>query len=127
MRARMSLDSSELAQVAAEAADIARQVGHRPSTAHLLLAIFTVPSAADDLLRERGCDEDGVLAELARAGRAPEEDAALFPAAIDRARQLAADCGADRAGALHLLVALTRLSKSAAAQLLEATAPPMSS
>ena len=123
----MALDSPELAQVAAEAADIARQVGHRPSTAHLLLALFTVPSAADELLRERGCDEDAVLTELSRSGRAPDEDAALFEGALERARQLATDCGSAQAEAMHLLVALTRLSKSAASLLLEVTAPPLAS
>ena len=121
----MAQDSPELAQIASEAADIARQVGHRPATAHLLLAIFTVPGAADELLRERGCDEDAILTELARQGRQPEEDATWFEGALDRARQLAADCGSDRAEGLHLLLALIRLSKSSAAQLLELTAPPV--
>src|SRR6266851_36364 len=61
----MATDSAELAQIAAEAKDIAKNVGEQPSTAHLLLATFTVPGAADVLLRERGCGEDQVLAELA--------------------------------------------------------------
>ena len=54
MRAPMAIDSTELAQIAAEAQDIAKNVGQPAGTAHLLLATFTVPNAADVLLRERG-------------------------------------------------------------------------
>jgi ATP-dependent Clp protease ATP-binding subunit ClpC len=114
----MAIDSAELARIADEAHDIARAAGQEPSTAHLLLAIFTVPGPADVLLRERGCDEDRVLAALAVR---PAEAPGAFAQALERARQLADDCGADRAEGLHLLVALTRLSRSAAAQLLERT------
>src|SRR5437763_6204450 len=106
MRAPMSIDSAELARIADEALDIAKGAGQPPSTAHLLLAIFTVPGPADVLLRERGCDEDRVLAAM---GPRPAEPPATFAQALDRARQLADDCGSDRAEGLHLLVALTRL------------------
>src|SRR5438105_8654199 len=123
----LAQDSSELAQVAAEAADIARQVGQSPSTAHLLLALFTVPNAADELLRERGCDEDVVLAEMAGNGAVPDEAEGSFEAALARAREVADACNARQAEPLHLLLALARISKSAAAQLLEATCPPLAS
>jgi ATP-dependent Clp protease ATP-binding subunit ClpC len=123
----MALDSAELAQIAAEAQDIAKNAGQLPGTHHLLLATFTVPGPADVLLRERGCDEDRVLAELAAAGTSPEEPADSFGDALERARQLALDCGNARAGGLHLLVALTRLSRSSAAHLLEKTAAPVAS
>ena len=115
----MPTDSAELSQIAAEARDIARNVGQAPGTQHLLLATFTVPGPADALLRERGCDEDRVLQELSVGNRTPEEAADAFSLALTRARQLAADCGHAEAGGLHLLVALTRLSRSTAAQLLE--------
>ena len=123
----MAIDSAELLQIAAEAQDIAKNVGQPAGTAHLLLAIFTVPGPADVLLRERGCDEDKVLAELTAQGSAPAEPDGAFALALDRSRQLADDCGADRADGLHLLVALTRLSKTAAAALLDKTAPPLAS
>ncbi|HYY51245.1 MAG TPA: Clp protease N-terminal domain-containing protein, partial [Myxococcales bacterium] len=125
MPASMPLDSAELSQIAAEAQDIAKNVGQPPATHHLLLATFTVPGPADVLLRERGCDEDCVLAELASMGKAPEEPSASFGEALDRARQLALDCGNAQAGGLHLLIALTRLSRSTAASLLERTAGPI--
>src|SRR5918912_2046670 len=65
-RASMAKDSAEVSRIATEALDIAKSAGQTPTTAHLLLATFTVPSAADVLLRERGCDEDRVLTELSR-------------------------------------------------------------
>src|SRR2546422_363964 len=127
MPASMALDSAELAQIAAEAQDIAKNAGQPPGTQHLLLATFTVPGPADVLLRERGCDEDRVLAELAADGKSPGEPADSFGDALERARQLALDCGNARAGGLHLLIALTRLSRSSAAHLLEKTAAPVAS
>ncbi len=122
----MAIDSAELSQIAAEAADLARGASQIPGTAHLLLAIFTVPGPADALLRERGCDEDAVLAELSRKPSLQEADGS-FAQALDRARQLADDCQSERAEGLHLLVALTRLSRSLAAALVEKCAPPVAS
>src|SRR2546428_3420182 len=124
-RAAMPIDSAELALITAEAQDIAKSVGQTPGTAHLLLATFTVPGPADVLLRERGCNEDKVLAEISSLGTAPQEPADSYAQALEKARQLAEDCGSDRAEGLHLMVALTRLSKSAALQLLEKTAAPL--
>ncbi len=123
----MATDSAELSQIAAEAQDIAKSAGQTPGTAHLLLATFTIAGPADVLLRERGCDEDKVLAELAAQGSAPQGPAESFAQALERTRQLADDCGSSAAEGLHLLVALTRLSKSAAAALLEKTAAPLAS
>src|SRR5207237_10056314 len=108
MRAAMAKDSAELAQIATEAQDIAKNVGQPAGTAHLLLATFTVPGAADVLLRERGCDEDKVLAELAVQSPPSAEPGDSFVTALERARQLADDCGSDKAAALHLPVAPTR-------------------
>ena len=123
----LASDSAELSQIAAEALDIAKGAAQPPSTAHLLLATFTVPGPADSLLRERGSSEDHVLAELASLGAAPPEPPESFAQALDKARQLADDCGSAHADGLHLVVALTRLSKSAAAALLEKTAAPLAS
>src|SRR3954464_4123553 len=118
----MPADAAELSQIASEAQDIARNVGQAPGTHHLLLATFTVPSPADSLLRERGCDEDKVLQELVAGGAPPQEPAAFFHEALESPRQRAAAGGGGRGGGLPLLVALPRLSRSAAAQLLEKTA-----
>src|SRR4051812_3366194 len=111
-------DSPDLALIASEARDIAKAAGDDPSTPPLLLAIFTVDGPADTLLRERGCDEDRILSGLITRLSEPADS---FSLALARARQLAEDCGSDRANGLHLLVALTRLSRSVAGQLLERT------
>ncbi|MFL5415897.1 MAG: AAA family ATPase [Myxococcales bacterium] len=111
-------DSPDLALIVSEARDIAKAAGDDPSTAHLLLAIFTVDGPADTLLRERGCDEDRILSGLTTRLSEPADS---FSLALARARQLAEDCGSDRANGLHLLVALTRLSRCVAGQLLERT------
>jgi ATP-dependent Clp protease ATP-binding subunit ClpC len=123
----MAQDAADLAQIASEAHDIAQKAAQPPSTAHLLLALFTVPNPADVLLRERGCDEDKVLAELAGLGTTPGEPSDSFTQALERARQLADDCASPEVSGLHLLVALTRLSKSSAVMLLERTAAPLAS
>ncbi len=121
----MATDSDELKQVAAEADDIARNVSQRLGTAHLLLALFTFENDADRLLRERGLSEDEVLSLLAKAGKSPEEPEGLVSQALARARQLADDCVHEKTDALHLLVALTRLPRSAATTLLERAAAPV--
>ena len=60
----MAVDSIELSQALAEAEDIAQSVGHKLTTAHLLLSAFTFPNRAQVLLRERGIDEDSVLSVM---------------------------------------------------------------
>ncbi len=50
------VDSSDFAQVMSEAEDIARSVNQRLTTAHVLLAMFTVENRAALLLKERGVD-----------------------------------------------------------------------
>ena len=122
----MSIDSAELQQVVAEADDIAGTVQQPRSTAHLLLAMFTVPGPADDLLRERRCSEDDVLTVLGGLGGPPAEPAGSWEAALARARETADGCGHAEAGSLHLLLGLSRLGRSAAAQMLERCAPPLS-
>ena len=122
----MSIDSRELQQVVAEADDIAGTVQQPRSTAHLLLAMFTVPGPADRLLRERRCSEDDVLTVLAGLGGPPAEPAGSWDAALARARETADGCGHAETGSLHLLLGLSRLGKSAAAQVLERCAPPLS-
>src|SRR3989442_13811347 len=103
----MATDSPELSRIAAEALDIAKSAGQPPTTTHLLLATFTVPGAADLLLRERGCDEDRVLDQLSRAR--PSKTPELFAQALEPARQLADACARPSAPGLHRWVALPRL------------------
>ncbi len=65
------VDSSDFAQVMSEAHDIARSVNQPMTTAHLLLAMFTVENRAAMLLREKGIDEDRLLELLTSAPSEP--------------------------------------------------------
>ncbi len=111
----MAVDSTELAQVVAEADDISASVGHRLTTAHLLLAVFTVPNRAQVLLAERGIDEDVVLGLM---NRAPKEPEGLARELLDRARELAKGCGSAETDCGHLLIAATRMRDCLALDLL---------
>jgi ATP-dependent Clp protease ATP-binding subunit ClpC len=109
--------SMELAQVLAEAEDIARSVNQKLTSAHQLLAFFTVPNRAEVLLRDRGIDEDRLLEALTEK---PEEADGLERDLRDRAREVAEGLGAREVDCLHLLIAMSRVRSSAAHQLLAA-------
>ena len=117
------IDSMELAQVLAEAEDIARNVNQRLTSAHQLLAFFTVPNRAELLLKERGVDEDRIL--LAMTG-APDEPEGVERDLRDRARDVAEGLGAGEADCLHLLIAMSRVRAAAAHRLLAACGVPIS-
>jgi ATP-dependent Clp protease ATP-binding subunit ClpC len=80
------IESMELAQVLAEAADIAVSVNQKLTSAHQLLAFFTVPNRAEILLRERGVDEDRILAAMTAKPKEAEDVARRLR---DRARDIA--------------------------------------
>jgi ATP-dependent Clp protease ATP-binding subunit ClpC len=77
------IESMDLAQVLAEAEDIARSVNQKLTSAHQLLAFFTVPNRAELLLRDRGIDEDRVLQAMTEK---PSERGDRARAARSRAR-----------------------------------------
>ncbi len=104
------VDSSDFALVVSEAADIARAVGQRLTTAHVLLSVFTVENKAAVLLKERNIDEDKLLELL---NRSPSEPEGLVRALQDKTREIAASCGSAEADCLHLLIAVTRIRCSA--------------
>ena len=109
------IDSMELAQVLAEAEDIARNVNQKLTSAHQLLAFFTVPNRAEMLLKERGVDEDRILLALTGAPREPE---GVERDLRERAREVAEGVGAEEVDCLHLLIAMSRVRQSCAYQLL---------
>ena len=109
------IESMELAQVLSEADDIARSVNQKLTSAHQLLAFFTVPNRAELLLRDRGIDEDKVLQAMTGQPREPE---GVERDLRERAREVAANVGADEVDCLHLLIAMGRVRASAAHQLL---------
>ena len=104
------VDSSDFAQVLGEAEDIAQSVGQRLTSAHLLLAIFTVENRAQHFLKDRGINEDLLLEALTSA---PQEPEALVRELNERAREIAQGCGSKEADCLHLLIAMTRVRCSA--------------
>jgi ATP-dependent Clp protease ATP-binding subunit ClpC len=111
------IDSMELVQVLAEAEDIARNVNQKLTSAHQLLAFFTVPNRAELLLKERGVDEDRIL--LAMTG-VPKEPEGIERDLRERARAVAENLGVEETDCLHLLIAMSRVRASAAHQLLSA-------
>ncbi|MCB9544531.1 MAG: AAA family ATPase [Myxococcales bacterium] len=114
--------SPELAQVYAQARDIARQTGQPLSTAHILFAVFTVPNLAELLLLERQINEETVLAHVERMEPEPDDTLDLLD---QRARRLAQTCREEQVNCLHLLAALTWLPRAFAWRLLDRTGTSM--
>jgi ATP-dependent Clp protease ATP-binding subunit ClpC len=104
------VDSSDFAQVMSEADDIARSVNQRLTTAHVLLAMFTVENRAALLLKERSVDED-LLLELLTA--APNEPDGLVKELREKSREIAISVSSNEADCLHALIAMTRVRCSA--------------
>jgi ATP-dependent Clp protease ATP-binding subunit ClpC len=100
------VDSSDFAQVLAEADDIARSVSQKLTTAHVLLALFTVENRAQVLLKDRGLDEDRLLATMTSV---PEEDEHLLEELCQRSREIARGCGSLEMDCLHWLIGATRV------------------
>lgn len=112
----------DLGQALQEARAIADGVGQPLSTAHLLLALFTVPNPAEVLLRERGVDEDRLLEILPRGAYDPANAVRMV---IDYAEQTALRCDARQTNTLHLLVGMLRNKDCVAYVLLEKGAGPV--
>ena len=66
------VESTDFAQVMLEAEDIAQSVSQRLTTAHVLLAMFTVENRAAMLLSEKGVNEDILLELLTSAPSEPD-------------------------------------------------------
>ncbi|MCY1022614.1 AAA family ATPase [Pyxidicoccus sp. MSG2] len=109
------VDSTDLAQVLHEANDIAQSVAQRLTSAHVLLALFTVENRAQLLLKERGVDEDALLQLLTAA---PAETDGVVRELREKTREIAVSCGSAEADCLHLLIAVTRV-RCAANELLQ--------
>src|SRR5512144_3168246 len=116
------IQSMELAQVLAEAADIATSVNQKLTSAHQLLAFFTVPNRAEILLKERGVDEDRILGIM--TGK-PQEADGVERDLRERAREIAESVGSEEIDCLHLLIAMSRVRASLAHQLLAACGLPL--
>ncbi|WP_224241437.1 ATP-dependent Clp protease ATP-binding subunit [Hyalangium gracile] len=100
------VDSTDLAQVLLEAKDIAQSVSQKLSSAHVLLALFTVDNPAQVLLKEKGIDEDLLLERMTES---PAEEEHLVRELCQRARVIAQQCDSREADCLHLLIAFARV------------------
>ena len=115
----MSLPRSrELVAIYTQARDIARKAGRAASTAHLLLALFTVPNRAAVFLTDRSITVDALL-EAMRSY--PGEPSEVLERVEGRSSRIASGSGAESVNSLHLLASLVRETSSHAYRLLEDT------
>lgn len=108
----------ELRELKKLAEELARRLGERVSTAHLLAALVAQPSSTSEILRERRISSDDVL-RTAR-GIAGDELAEPIASALTRAKELGVRMGTNLASAPHLLLALLGEPRAAARRSLEA-------
>lgn len=114
--------SAEYAQVLAQAHDIARQTGRALTSAHVLLAMFTVKNLAELLLLEQRINEETLLARIDRMSPEPPDTLDLID---QRARRIAQSCEQRTVNCLHVLAAVTYLPRAFACQLLARTGTPI--
>ncbi len=107
--------SRELGTVLDEAKDIASRVDQALSSAHLLLALFTVPNRAAVFLEDRDITVDRLLEKL---GDVNGEPPAILDRIYTRGERIASGSRAEAVTSLHLLAALIRESSSHAVKLL---------
>ncbi|MGM0557787.1 MAG: AAA family ATPase [Myxococcota bacterium] len=108
--------SRELSDVLDEAKDISDRVGQVLSSAHVLLALFTVPNRAAVFLEDRDITVEALLERLDTVrGESP----AVLQRIQNRGARIANGSRADSVSSLHLLAALVRESASHAVRLLE--------
>jgi ATP-dependent Clp protease ATP-binding subunit ClpC len=102
------------------AEELARRLGERASTAHLLAAITAEPSSTAELLRERRILPEDIL-RTAR-GLSGDELAEPIAAALTRAKEIATRMGTTVASSPHLLLALLGEPRAVARRVLETLA-----
>ncbi len=90
-----------------EAEDIAKSVNQRLTTAHVLLAMFTVENRAAMLLAEQGVNEDSLLELLTSA---PSEGDGLVRELREKGKEIAANSGSPEIDCLHAMIAMTRVA-----------------
>lgn len=108
----------ELRELRKLAEELARRLGERVSTAHLLAALVSEPSSTSELLRERRLSADDVL-RTAR-GLAGDELAEPVVSALTRAKEIGARMGTNVPASPHLLLALLGEPRAVARRTLEA-------
>lgn len=114
--------SRETEAVLHEAQSLAKSTGRRLSSAHILLALFTVPNQAQQYLREQDVDEDALLAKLDHVEDDPSD---LIDSIMDRASRMAEGRRASTTTSLHILVAITGFKDCAGYRLMKQTGANM--
>lgn len=113
----MELDwSKELLVVVDESHDVARKLGQPPTSAHVLLCLFTAKNQAALFLAERNITGDRLL-EGVRARLDEKTD--TWERILRRAQEVATVNESDRIGSLHVLIALCSFVDSAAYRLMK--------
>ena len=108
--------SRELQELYLQAQDIASQLEQEMNSSHLLLSLFLLPNKAEEMLKERGIDEDRILSELTGQD---EELPGVMEHIAQKMEQFAQSSHAQMLDTLHLLLAMSRVSQSLAYQLLQ--------
>jgi ATP-dependent Clp protease ATP-binding subunit ClpC len=107
----------ELRELRKLAEELARRLGERVGTAHLLAALVAQPGSTSELLRERRLTTDDVL-RVAR-GLGGDELAEPVASALTRAKEIGARMGTNVPCAPHLLLALLGEPRAVARRALE--------
>ncbi len=111
-----TIQSAELRQVSAQARAIARETTQVLSSAHVLLALFTVPNLAAAILLERGIDEQYLLSRIEKIEREPDDSMRQL---ANRASLLAKEYGDRTVNPVHVLAAMTRMARSFGCRLMD--------
>lgn len=113
----MELDwSKELLVVVDESHDVAHKLGQTPTSAHVLLCLFTAKNQAAIFLAERQITGDRLLEGVrTRLDEKPD----TWERILRRAQEVATVNESDRIGSLHVLIALCSFVDSAAYRLMK--------
>ena len=109
--------SDELACVVNESRDVADKLGHRHTSAHVLLCLFMVENRASAFLSDHEVTIERLMAHLRRP---PDESRQAFERILNRASDTAITSRSPHVSSLHCLVALLSEVDSAAYRLVSA-------
>jgi len=115
-------ESANLVRAFLEADKIAEGAEHPLLSAHVLLALFTFPNRAMQLLLERDIDQEQILDAFREVEDEPPKTVKRLR---NRAREIADGSSAKEVDCLHLLIAMTRLKDCFAYRLLDRSGVPL--
>jgi|GEM_PF-77944 len=111
--------SSELGAVLDNAQERAASAAQPTSSAHLLLALFSVPNRAAAFLEDRDITTGQLQERIDALGQARAEAPMILERIYARGERIAAGSHAEAVGSLHILAALVRESSSLAVSFLK--------